>query len=644
MSDAHEKTKKPFRCIRADLLNARTYNFYSDPERNWSYGARRGGRIIALLINLPGETISPSFDAPRRFPSGRFCLLHRPVRTATITWREKKMKIEKIVLSTIAYCRRLKSFCTSGARVLTTLTLVGAATTGAAAQTFNTLHSFNGSDGANPRALVQATNGYLYGNTVAGGTTGNGTVFQITTSGTLKPLHSFDGQDGSEPNRLVQATNGYLYGTTNGGNGTVFQITTSGTLKTLVGFNGADGYEPDAGLLQATDGNLYGTTVYGGTHGDGTVFKITPSGALKTLHSFDGADGSEPKSGLLQAADGNLYGTTVGGGTNSNGTVFQITTSGTLKTLVNFNGADGSAPYAALVQATDGNFYGTTEAGGLHGYGTVFKITSSGTLMTLHSFCAVLVNGHCSDGAYPYYTPLVQATNGYLYGTTEAGGTDGDGTVFQITTSGTLKTLHSFDGMDGSELYAGLVQDTNGEFYGTTSTGGTHGLGTVFSLEVAGLGPFVQTQTTSGKEGAEAGILGQGFSSSSVVKFGGTQATIKMLAGTTFITATVPAEALTGAVTVTTGTTTLTSPKTFDVLPTITSFIPESGPVGTSVTFKGTGLKQTTKVTFEGKSATFTPISDTEVKAEVPTGAASGKIAVTTKGGSATTSASFTVN
>jgi hypothetical protein len=154
----------------------------------------------------------------------------------------------------------------------------------------------------------------------------------------------------------------------------------------------------------------------------------------------------------------------------------------------------------------------------------------------------------------------------------------------------------------------------------------------------------VETQLTSGKEGTKIGILGQGFSSSSVVKFGATKATTIVLSGTTFITATVPAEALTGSVTVTTGTTTLTSTKTFKVLPTITGFAPPSGPVGTSVTITGTGLQQATKVTFDGKSATFTVISDTEVTADVPTGAKTGKIAVTTKGGSVTSSAELTVN
>ena len=174
--------------------------------------------------------------------------------------------------------------------------------------------------------------------------------------------------------------------------------------------------------------------------------------------------------------------------------------------------------------------------------------------------------------------------------------------------------------------------------------GGTSSDGTAFSLSV-GLGPFVKTQTTSGREGAKIGILGQGFSSSSVVKFGGTQATTITLTGTTFIKATVPAGALTGLVTVTTGTTTLTSSKTFKVLPTITSFTPESGPVGTSVTITGTELTQTSKVTFGGvKATTVTVNSDSQVTAEVPTGATTGKIAVTTKGGSATSATSFTVN
>jgi hypothetical protein len=130
----------------------------------------------------------------------------------------------------------------------------------------------------------------------------------------------------------------------------------------------------------------------------------------------------------------------------------------------------------------------------------------------------------------------------------------------------------------------------------------------------------------------------------SVVKFGGVQATATSVTGNTFINATVPAGALTGSVTVTTGTTTLTSTQTFRVKPVITSFAPASRSVGTSVTVNGTGLNQASKVTINGTSATFTVNSDTQVTATVPTGATSGKIAVTTTGGMATSSTNFTVN
>ena len=211
-----------------------------------------------------------------------------------------------------------------------------------------------------------------------------------------------------------------------------------------------------------------------------------------------------------------------------------------------------------------------------------------------------------------------------------------------MSAAGVVTTLHGFDGTDGGGAYA-LVQHTGGTLYGLTGNGGTSGYGTLFSLNIS-LKPFCLPLATSGEVGSKIGILGQEFSSSSVLSFGGTKATTIVRSGTTYITATVPAGALTGSVTVTTGTTTLTSPKIFKVLPTLTSFSPTSGPVGTSVTITGTGLTQTTKVTFAGKSATFTVISDTEVTADVPATAVTGKVTITTKGGSATGTTSFTVD
>ena len=170
---------------------------------------------------------------------------------------------------------------------------------------------------------------------------------------------------------------------------------------------------------------------------------------------------SSPEAGLVQGADGSFYGTTSGGGGSNLGTVFEITSNGTISTLHSFTGtgSDGSNPYAGLVQGTDGSFYGTTSAGGSSNLGTVFRITSSGTISTLHSF-----TGTGSDGSNPY-AGLLQGTDGSFYGTTYAGGSSNLGTVFEITSNGTISTLHSFTGTgsDGSYPYAGLVQGTDAQ-------------------------------------------------------------------------------------------------------------------------------------------------------------------------------------
>lgn len=247
-----------------------------------------------------------------------------------------------------------------------------------------------------------------------------------------------------------------------------------------------DGSSPSYGsLIQGTDGNLYGVTVAGGTKGYGTVFKVTPAGVETVLYSFAGgtSDGANPYGSLIQATDGNLYGTTNGGGAYSLGTVFKITTAGVETLLYSFGSAagDGANPYAGLIQASDGNLYGTTNAGGA-GYGTVFKITTAGVETVLHSFAA------SSDGNYPVGS-LVQASDGSLYGTTQLGGAHNSGTVFKMTTSGSpYVVLYSFAGgtSDGSQPYASLIQASDGNLYGTTTVGGTHSLGTVFKITTGG--------------------------------------------------------------------------------------------------------------------------------------------------------------
>jgi uncharacterized repeat protein (TIGR03803 family) len=485
------------------------------------------------------------------------------------------------------------------------LLLCAGAAIAAPAQTFKTLAHFDRMNGAYPRgSLVQGVNGNLYGTTEHGGANGSqgGTIFEVTPGGKLTSLYSFCPQapnctDGELPQSgLVEATNGNFYGTTlyggandNGtyclaGCGTVFEITPTGKLTTLYSFcsqpNCTDGVEPYAGLLQATNGNFYGTTQSGGannasscttniTSGCGTVFEITPAGKLTTLYSFcsqpNCADGWEPLAGLVQATNGNLYGTTNRGGIglegNTVGTVFEITTAGQLTTLYTFcsqpNCTDGEYPSMSLVQATNGNFYGTTDGGGANGGGTVFEITSAGQLTTLYNFCS---QSPCPDGGGP--NGLVEASDGNFYGTTVNGGANGGGTIFELTPAGQLTTLYSFCCTDGVDPN-GLVQATNGNFYGTTVS--KYGQGTVFSLSV-GLVPFVETLPGAGTAGAEVGILGNKLSGATSVTFNGTPAQFKVKSPTLILTH-VPDGATSGYVTVITPSGTLTSNVPFHVIP-----------------------------------------------------------------------------
>jgi uncharacterized repeat protein (TIGR03803 family) len=224
-----------------------------------------------------------------------------------------------------------------------------------------------------------------------------------------------------------------------------------------------------------------------------------PSSAqtLTTMYSFCSqglcTDGSFPTAGLIQGIDGNFYGTTAGGGYDNGGTIFKISSQGVLTTLFRFCNAncwDGGGPYARLVLGTDGNFYGTTVNGGTNdnclgglGCGTVFQVTPGGILTVLYDFCS---QSNCPDGANPSGA-LVQGHDGNFYGTTAQGGSancpNGCGTVFKISPSGTLTTLHTFSGADGGQPYGNLVQAADGTFYGTTS----FVPGTVFRITSTGI-------------------------------------------------------------------------------------------------------------------------------------------------------------
>jgi len=401
--------------------------------------------------------------------------------------------------------------CSIGVRTILTVILL----TGGLAATERTIHNFGltNIDGQDPQAgLIFDNAGNLYGTTYSGGSHGQGTVFVMIPNGSggwkEKVLHNFGAgtNDGTVPqSELVFDGNGNLYGTTNTGGthnvGVVFKMTPNGqggwTEIVLHNFgNAQDGARPQAGLVIDGNGNLYGNTYGGGTHGDGTAFELTSNGSggwtERVLHNFgiSSNDGKNPSADLIFDASGNLYGTTVGGGNVGSGTVFELIPNGSggwaEKILHNFGHAqDGDSPQGgALIFDAMGNLYGTTNTGGTNNGGTVFEMSPNGsggwTERTLHNF------GSGIDGTGPY-CGVVFDNQGNLYGTTVEGGRNSVGIVFKMIPNGdgtwTETNLHTFGtGNDGAFPQAGVIVDGAGNLYGTAGAGGTQGDGTVFAV------------------------------------------------------------------------------------------------------------------------------------------------------------------
>lgn len=511
------------------------------------------------------------------------------------------------------------------------------------AQTFTDLHDFNcstdGCVGYYPGIVAQGQDGNMYGSLVVGGKNNNGTVYRITPSGTLNAIYNFAGTDGYGPySGLTLGTDGNFYGATyndgQNGYGTLFKTTPAGGLTTLHNFTAAE----EGGAYGTPVAGKTGTTFYGITYYS-KAYSITTSGTFKLLPNATPGASYAP---LFLASDGNFYGTTFVGGNNGYGCVFRMNSNGAISVIYSFDYTHGSEPYGGVVQGSDGLLYGTTGTGGTaaHAGGVVFKVSTKGAITVLHNFD----NTDTTDGFQPL-GGVVFDTNGNLYGTTTngaAGGPTQYGVLFEITKAGTYSVLHKFDSTHGQYPESTPVQHTNGVIYGETYQGGS-GLNGVFYSLNAGAPPFAYlVGYPVGTAGQKVEILGQGFTGTTSVKFGTGSATFTVVSDT-YLTTTVPTSGTTGTVTVTTPGGTLKSKQLFKVIPVISSFTPTSGPVGTQVTITGTGLTGATKVTFGGVSATFTVNSGTQVTATVPSGAVTGKIKITTKGGSATSSGTFTV-
>jgi uncharacterized repeat protein (TIGR03803 family) len=403
------------------------------------------------------------------------------------------------------YFPLLTAYSTVGSRPLSTTPLGAISVAINPNPAFTTLYSFastSGSSftntyGATPNGGLILIGQTLYGTTGHGGPGGGGNIFAIGANGSgFADLYNFTLNNGEEPGSGLTASGSTLYGTTSvggsQGGGTVFAISTNGLGYTNLYYfslgGSSIGSQPTAGVV-LSNSTLFGTTVFGGQYTEGAVFEASTSASnIIDIHSFLPADGNNVNGdGLfpfqtLVLAGPTLYGTTEGGGTSASGTVFRVNTNSpyTFTTLhyfpslqgANDTNSDGAFPFAGLVLSGT-NLYGTTDFGGLYGYGTIFAVSTNGSVFTnLYNFTGGSDGGNTKSG--------LTVSGNMLYGTTPGGGT-GNGTLFSIRTDGTgFTNLYSFGGGSGGSSPGGTLLLAGVTLYGATGSGGSGG-GTLFS-------------------------------------------------------------------------------------------------------------------------------------------------------------------
>ncbi|HEY6169028.1 MAG TPA: choice-of-anchor tandem repeat GloVer-containing protein [Verrucomicrobiae bacterium] len=376
---------------------------------------------------------------------------------------------------------------------------------------YTVLRSFTGSVLAYGR-LLTASDGALYGTTYQGNT--NGTVFKINKDGSgYMELRSFGGSGDARLPRagVIEASNGLLYGMTQFGGtnnaGAVFRMEKNGSNYSVIKSfltNGLEGTQPLAELVEASGGLLFSVASAGGDEGQGAVFNLDANGMNSTpLWSFSlfGNDGRVPTA-LIRASDNVLYGVTRLGGVSNVGTVFHIGQDGlNYGTIWHFTGGtNGGAPVARLVEGADGFLYGATTNGGSNGLGVIFRLARNGSSYSaIHHFSSAAGEGTNRTDA------LLTASDGRLYGASRDGGQTNRGVIFGLDTTGAnFSAVRSFRliSTDGSSPAGKLCEGSDGMLYGMTTTGGVSDRGTVFRIQRDGSNYMILHHFTGAPDGA----------------------------------------------------------------------------------------------------------------------------------------------
>ena len=349
-------------------------------------------------------------------------------------------------------------------------------------------------DGSQPTALIQASDGNFYG-------VAEPTVYKLTAGGQVTVLYTFqqDKQtglydQGHLPVALVEGGDGFLYGLNSYGgpnsdsSGTLFKISKTGTgFQVLQTFctSCTTGSFPN-NLTAGSDGNIYGTTEAGGLIssgvcqdlGCGVVFRLTPPGTFEVLHALNGAKEANYPLGVILASDGNLYGTT---GNFNPGTVFRVNpTDGQFSTIYSF--PSGVFPMNRPTQDSSGTLYGVSRSSSARAF-NLFSSTLKGSVKTVSSLSIPFANGQDVG-------PLLEATDGNLWTTAIyniTGYLNNFGEVFAVSRSGASVHRLALSGTNGAKPVAGVIQATDGTLYGSATAQGTdaHGnpaYGAVFTI------------------------------------------------------------------------------------------------------------------------------------------------------------------
>jgi uncharacterized repeat protein (TIGR03803 family) len=422
------------------------------------------------------------------------------------------------------------------------------------------LASFGDTEGYFPQdGVIQGADGYLYGATGIGGSGGEGTVFRITQYGTTSTLARFTDDDGG-PTPLAQGPDGALYVATSFGGahdgGNVYKVTLNGTRTKLADLNTTTGKEA-LDLLRGQDGNFYGLTAQGGSHNAGTIFRLTPAGAITLFATLDLRSSS---SSFSQDADGNFYGTTEASIGHDDGIAFKVNSAGVESTIGVFEDTKQHivAPLGGITRGPDGNFYGVAAQHNLqHNDFTdvLYRLTPAGTITPLTP----------APGA----SHLLRMTDGSFFGTTDDF-ENNRGAIFRATTAGLMESWPVFNTLHGYRASGRMTPASDGYVYGTTGAGGTLDAGVLYRFTTNA--PQLLAISQASARPREFIILsGRHLAGTTAVSFNGVTARSFTIDTSTRITVEVPPGANAGPIRTRNALGTATTPVNFTPLPPISA-------------------------------------------------------------------------